>query len=91
MTLDTKKVVAIGALCVALTQTGNLLKGVSYLVGVPETAYAARSKAEDVDDKFQQYLAKQDAVAEALNKYVGQQQQQQQMPKIGRASCRERV
>ena len=79
----TKTHVVLGGVISALIILPNLGRGLevlAYVVNTPSIAYAAKSTAEDVDDKFQQYLAKQDAVAEALNKYVGQQQQQQQMP-----------
>jgi hypothetical protein len=41
-----------------------------------EKAEEADEKAEKVDDDFRDYLKSQQEVAEALNKYVAQQQQQ---------------
>ena len=77
MTWDTKKVVLVGALCVALTQTGHFLTGMSWLIQSPAVAYAAKDTAEKVDDQFSRYLEGQQKVADALNAYVGQQKQQQ--------------
>lgn len=74
MTWDTKRVIGVAVLVGALTQIGNGLKAASWLIGVPEAAYAGQEKAKQVDEKFERYLARQDAVAEALNKYVTQQQ-----------------
>ena len=74
MTWDTKKVLAMAAIVVALTQLGHGLKAASWLIGVPEVAYAAKEQAETVDEKFQLYLQRQEAYTEALNAYVAQQQ-----------------
>ena len=74
----------IGAACAASTQIGTSLKAVRWLLGAPEVAYSAQSKAEQVDSQFQQYLAQQDATmkaqqaaANAVNAYIQQQAQQQ--------------
>ena len=82
MTLSWKQWLAIGGACAASTQIGTGLKAVTWLVGVPEVAYAARAKAETVDDQFHEYLAQQDATmkaqqaaADAVNAYIQQQQQ----------------
>ena len=76
MIWDTKKVIGVAVLVGALTQIGNGLKVASWLIGVPDAAYAGQAKAAQVDEKFERYLEKQDAVAEALNQYVATQQQQ---------------
>ena len=83
MTLSWKQWLGIGAAMAASTQIGTGLKAVSWLVGVPEIAYAARAKAEDVDEKFQAYLSQQDATAraqqaaaDAVNAYIQQQTKQ---------------
>ena len=78
MTLDNKKLLAIAALCVGLTQIGHFLKGASWLVQSPAIAYAAKATADKVDEQFDRYLEQQQKVAEALNQYVASQQQQQQ-------------
>lgn len=80
MIWDTKKVIGVAVLVGALTQIGNGLKAASWLIGVPEAAYAGQATAKKVDEKFERYLEKQDAVAEALNKYVANQQQTANAP-----------
>ena len=74
----TSKLVAIGVAFAALTQIGNGWKAIKYLADTPDTAYAAKAKAEKVDTEFSDYLKEQRLYTEALNKVVTQQQQMQQ-------------
>ena len=81
MTLSWKQWLAIGGACAASTQIGTGLKAVTWLIGVPETAYAAKAKAETVDDQFHEFLTQQaaaikadQAAADAVNAYIQQQQ-----------------
>ena len=56
----------------------NLGKGwetFQYVARTPETAYAAKATADELDTQFDRYLTQQQAYTEALNKYIGQQQQ----------------
>lgn len=64
---------------VILPNIGKGLDAVGYLIQTPSVAYAAKQTAEKVDEQFERYIERQDAVAEALNSYV-QQQQRQQLP-----------
>ncbi len=75
MTMDTKKVIAVAAVCVALLQIGNFTDKAGHAIGAIDTAYAAKDQAQKVDDKFQSYLDSQKAVAEALTNYVKNEQQ----------------
>ena len=63
------------SLLLVLPNLGKGLQSVAYVTQAVPIAYAAKETAEQVDDKFQRYLERQDAVADALNKYVTQQQQ----------------
>ena len=92
MTFSWKQWLAIGGACAASTQIGTGLKAVTWLMGVPEIAYAAKAKAETVDDQFHEYLAQQDATmkaqqaaADAVNAYI-QQQAQQTQPQANQAA-----
>ena len=73
----------LGGVAVLAASWGGLEK-VGWLIGVPAAAYEGKETAEAVEDKFERYLEKQEAYADALNSYVQQQQQlpMQQAPSI---------
>lgn len=62
----------------ALLILPNLDKGlevVGKLANLVPTAYAAKATAEQVDEKFERYLERQDAVNQAIQGYTQQLQQ----------------
>lgn len=73
------RLLLVAALIGACTQLGHLWRFANWVLGTPETAYAAKTKADTVDEKFERYLLQQEAYTKALNEYV-QHQQQPQVP-----------
>ena len=66
----------LGIVAALLVVAGSFsqLEKLAWLIGAPSAAYAGQAKAEEVDDKFERYLERQEAYTEALQDYVQQQQ-----------------
>ena len=75
MTPATKKLIAVGVVCASLTQIGNIVKPVQYVLGIGDAAYGGQATAQKVDEEFKQYLSVQKASTEAIQGYIASQQQ----------------
>ncbi len=73
----------LGGLLVVAAGWGQLER-ISWLIGAPAAAYDGKELAMETKENFERYLERQDAVAEALQAYVAQQQQMpmQQAPAL---------
>lgn len=73
----------LGGFALVAASWGQLEK-IGWLIGVPAAAYEGKELAMETKDNFERYLERQDAVAEALQAYVAQQQQMpmQQAPAL---------
>lgn len=74
---DNKGLVGVLGGLALLAVSWDHIEKIGYLVGVPRAAYAGQGIAMETKENFERYLERQDAVAEALQAYV---QQQQQLP-----------